>query len=150
MSAPASRRAERAVRQSVAGSAALRDLVARLNSLPSVSQRISARVAVRLSELAQEAFNQKRSVYGEPYGTGTRGDEIDLRESGALERHAVGYKSAGRRVYASASALRYARYLIKYGFMPKRGAKNMPPAWDEEIRRIAQEELAAHMAGASA
>ncbi len=144
----AARRAERSVRQAVAGSAGLRDLVGQLRSLPSVTSRISERVAVRLSELAQEAFAAKRSVYGDPYPEG-RLAPIDLFESGELQKRAVGYRSAGRRVYASVSALRYARYLIKHGFMPKRGAKNMPPTWDAEIRAIAEEELAKHFARAS-
>jgi hypothetical protein len=143
------RRATRGVRQAVAGSAALDDLVSRLRALPTVTERIASRVAVRLSELAQEAFDQKRTVYGDPYGVGTRGDEIDLFESGDLQRRAVGYRSAGRRVYASVSSLRYARYMLKHGFMPKRGAQNVPPAWSAEIRRIAEEELAAHLQGSA-
>lgn len=122
-------------------------LVEALRSLPSVTAVVAARAAVRLSELAQEAFDEKRSVYGDPYPEG-REAPIDLFESGALQQRAVGYRSAGRRVSASVSALRYARYLIKYGFMPRGGAQ-LPPAWDAEIRRIAEEELAKHFAGAA-
>ena len=126
----------------------LAKMVEALRSLPSVTAVVAARASERLSELAQESFSAQRSVYGDAYGEGSRGDAIDLRETGALEKRAVGYRSAGRRVYASVSSIKYARFLIKYGYMPRGGAK-LPPVWDAEIRRIAEEELAKHFAGAA-
>lgn len=127
----------------------LASIVERLRSLPTVTAKVAARVAPRLSELAAEAYDARRSVYGEPWGTGESGDPIDLYESGTLKGRALGYLAAGRTVRASVSTVKYARYQIKRGILPRGGAK-LPPAWEAEIRRIAGEELAAHVEGGAA
>jgi hypothetical protein len=113
-------------------------LKAKLLRLPETAAKIAPKVAERLSELATEAFDSGRTVYGDPRPAGIDGTSLDLKESGALRAQALRYVAEGRRVRASLS-LRYARYYVRYGILPRKGS--LPPAWDKEIGDLCQREL---------
>lgn len=124
--------------------AALQDLRLKLARAPLVASKIAERAAARLTELAQEAFDSQSSVYGAPYRSGVSGP-VDLVESGALRSKATKYEATGTKVRATVAAVRYAKYQLKRGFLPRRGS--LPAEWDAELRRIATEELRKHFGG---
>jgi hypothetical protein len=136
----------------IASRAQLDAIIKRAQMLPSVSAKVAARAAERMSELAAADFDAKQSVYGVTYGVGRRsGTEIQLNRTGRMRALALRYMSAGRRVSVSLGSLKYARFLLgRFWFLPKRGVSNVPTAWNAAIREIAGEELKAHFTKAGA
>lgn len=114
---------------------------------PAVASRIAERAAARFSELAQQAYDARRSVYGRPFGKGDEGEQLDLKESGTLRAQALRYTAIGTKVRASVSAVRYARYQLKQGILPAKGS--IPADWLPELQRIADEELAKFFGGSA-
>lgn len=120
----------------------LRDLRARLDSMPSVGQAIASRVAPALSAVAQVAFDSGRTPLGGDFGASSvDGRALDLNESGKLRAQAVAYHAEGRKVRASVGGVPYARYQLKRGFLPRR----LPAAWEQMVRAIAADEIAKHL-----
>jgi hypothetical protein len=120
----------------------LRDLRAKLESMPSVGEAIAARVAPALSAAAQEAFDAGRTPFGGDFGASSvDGRTLDLNESGRLRAGAVAYHVEGRKVRASVGGVPYARYQLKRGFLPRK----LPAAWEQTVRAIAQQEIANHL-----
>ena len=101
---------------------------------PEVAARVAARVAPAFSQLAKQSFDAHQSPSGDPWPSG-----IDLVESGSLREHATKYESHGTKVRANVARPRYARYQLKYGFLPRSGA--LPASWDATVTRIADQEL---------
>lgn len=117
----------------------LNELMITIAKLPGVAAVVAPKVAARLSELAQVAFDSQTSVYGKPYAGNT-----DLVETGRLRAQAVKYVAVGTRVRAAVGAVPWARYQLRYGFMPLSG--RLPVAWSDDIDRLITEELRRHFA----
>ncbi len=117
----------------------LADLRARIAALPATNAKIAERVADRFSDLARAAFDSQSSVYGAPFGQGSSGQPLDLHESGRMRSQAVNFTATGTTIRASVASVKYARYQLKHGILPRRGA--LPAEWASELRRIAREEL---------
>ena len=115
--------------------AELAELRDQLLALPAVPAKIAARVAPAFSELAQAAFDARQSPYGDVWGPG-----ITENKSGRLRAGAIRYVAEGGRVRATVGAVKYARYQLKQGILPKAGA--LPAAWFAKLKSIADEELA--------
>lgn len=115
---------------------------ARLAALPRVAERVAERAAARLTELATATFDARENVAGEAWADGADGKPVTLNKSGRLRRDAVRYVAVGTRIRATVAATPYARFQLKRGFLPR----TIPAAWGSEIARIADEELAAHLA----
>lgn len=114
--------------------AQLGELRAKILALPAVPAKIAARVAPAFSALAQQAFAGHQSPYGDAWAPG-----VDLVESGALRDRAIRYTAEGGRVRATIGAVKYARYQLKQGILPKAGA--LPSAWYDQLKSIADDEL---------
>lgn len=109
-------------------------------SAAAVEPRVARRTAVLFGQLAQLAFDSGSSVYG----GATFGGRSFVR-TGRMRAVALAYSAAGQFVRASVSAVSYARYYIRFGILPRRGA--IPPAWDEQARVIARDELGRELGG---
>lgn len=116
----------------------LRALRDRLSRLPEVNARIAVRGATLFSDLAQQDFDRREGVAGTTWPSG-----ITLNKTGALRRLAIRYEAIGTKIRASVTAVRYAKYQLKYGFLPR----VIPAEWSERLKQIADEELAAAMRG---
>lgn len=125
--------------------AKLRELRARIASLPEVRAKIAKRVAEEFSKLARQDFDARTTPDGEPWKAGKGGKPVAHNRTGRLERAATAYTSNGRRIRASVGGVPYARYQRPGDFMPRR----LPVEWAERVRQIAREEITAHMRGAS-
>lgn len=123
--------------------AKLRALRERIASLPEVAQKIAKRAAVEFSKLAREDFDAQRSPDGEAWTSGKDGKTVTLKKSGTLEDKATKYTATGRRVRASVTGVRYARYQRPARFIPR----GLPPEWADRLREIAREEIDAHLRG---
>ena len=120
--------------------AELAKLRAHIGSLPSVNARVAAKVAPVFSQLAQQAFDANESPYGDTWGLGKDGKQITEYQSGRLRSLAVRYSAVGTNVRSSISAVRYARYQLSHGILPK--SRALPAAWYEALSRIAEREIA--------
>ncbi len=125
----------------------LRALRARIADLPEVRARVAQRAAEKLGELAREAFDARRGVAGDPFGTGADGKPITLQKSGRLRAQALSYQANGTQVRASVGSVPYAKYHLGKGILPASGAP-LPAAWEAEIDAIAKDEIAQHLGGA--
>jgi hypothetical protein len=123
----------------------LANIQAKLARMPAVASRVAARAADRFSELALETFDAGETISGEPWAKGSDGKPVTLRKSGRTRAQATKYKAVGTRILASVGSVPYARYQLKRGFLPRR----LPSSWELELRRIADEEIARALGGAS-
>lgn len=124
----------------------LRGVTESLQRLPEVEARIAVRVAETFSGLARASFDSQTSPGGRAWGKGAEGQPITLDKSGKLRAAATSYESIGTRVRVSVAAVRYGKYQLRFGIIPKTGDP-LPEAWAEAVRQIAREELACHFGG---
>lgn len=124
--------------------AELRALRSRLADMPSVRTAIARRGAEALSKLAREDFDAQRTPSGKPWKPGKGGRALTLRRSGALEAAAVAYRAIGTVIRASVASVRYAKYQLGRGILPRA----LPEAWRSKLDEIAREELARFMRAA--
>lgn len=123
----------------VTSMAQLAALRSKLLELPEVTAKIAARAATELTKLAQEDFDAKRSPYGDPWGVGDQGQTIDLNKTGALRGKAIAYQAVGRVVRVSIAMVKYSRYQIKRGILPRAGA--LPARYADRIKQVADDAL---------
>jgi hypothetical protein len=116
-------------------SAPLDELRRKLQRLPEVGAKLAPLVAAEWTRLAQQAFSAGESVDGVPF-TGRSG-AIDLHKSGALGSVATRYSAVGTKVRASVEAVRYARFQLKHGFLPRA----IPGRWVAAADAIVTREL---------
>lgn len=122
------------------------EALAVLKLSPQLAARVAALSAPALAGLARASFAAQQNVYGDSFGTGAKGQPITLHKSGRLEAQAIRYEAVGTKIRSSVASLRYARYQIKRGFLP-RGGGSLPTAWHHTIKRIAGEETAKAIGG---
>lgn len=124
------------------------EAIAVLKLSPELAANVAKRVAPALSGLAQEAYESQRGVNGESFGiSSVDGHKLDLKKTGTLEAKAIKYEAIGTKVRATVGSIRYARFHIKRGLLPRGGAA-LPAGWEGTIRRIADEETAKAVQGA--
>lgn len=118
-------------------------------SLPStaVSQRVAARAAPALSELALAAFDAGESPYGDKWPPGRDGRSVDLRESDAL-RGSLRAVATGTKL-RFAMSVRYAKYQIGKRRILPAGGQGIPYSWNLRIRQIAGDEIRASLSKGS-
>lgn len=119
-----------------------------LGRLPQLAARVAAKAAPRLAQRAQSAFDARTSPYGMPWGTGSDGRPITLRQSGALRAAALGYRAVATKIRSTVTSVRYAKYHIRRGILP-RGGQALPAAWEGDIRQMAVAEFKAISGGSS-
>lgn len=121
----------------------LRDLAARLRSLPVVlAQNVARAVAPELTGVAQADFEAGRTADGGTRPLGVRGNALSLVQSG-ITQASIRFVDIGTRVRAVLGA-RYAKYLVgKYGILPK---GPLPRAWATTIDATARAEIAKGLA----
>ena len=116
----------------------LRTLKDALTRLPAASARVARAAAAEFSDRARAAIARRESVNGESFPAG-----VTLNKTGALAAVATRYEPIGNRVRASVGSLRYAKFQLRYGFLPRA----LPSAWADWLRDEARAELAATMRG---
>ena len=112
----------------------LRALKARLRQMPvTVAHSVAQRAAPAITELATQAYDGNRSVYGEPRPASTvDGHELTLERTGATRR-ALRFVANGT-IVRCVLGTRYARYLVgKYGVLPN-GA--LPVRWADRLAQV--------------
>lgn len=115
----------------------LRKLGARLNKFPTtVVHNVARKTAPVLTQRANSAYTSGRTVYGDRRPTGSNGQPLTLRRTGATE--------ATLRFVAVGTIVRcvlgtpYAKYLIgNYRVLPM-GA--MPVEWSTQISNLVRQE----------
>ncbi len=110
----------------------LRTLKDRLSRLPMAAARIAVRAAELFSASALADMQARKSIRGEPYPTG-----ITLHKTGRLARLASAYQAIGNKVRASVSSVPYAKFNLRFGFLPR----TLPSAWSDSVSALAREEL---------
>jgi len=119
--------------------AKLSQLAKSLRDIPvRVAQNIASSVAPDLTNMARASFDAGQTVYGDARPTGKEGNALTLRRTGAL-RSGVRFTAIGTRLRAVLT-VRYARYMVKYGILPRGGSK-IHVAWQESISNTAKDEI---------
>lgn len=108
-------------------------LKARIRKMPVlVAETVAKKAAPSMTALTNQAFDAKRSVYGEPRPVGVSGRPLTLEASGETRRRLF-FASNGTIVRASLGT-RWARFLIgKYGILPN-GA--LPADWSRKLTEL--------------
>lgn len=122
--------------------AKLREMRARLVRLPHVQEAVADKAAPAVTDLAGQAFDAGRSVYGEAYAPNKDGSTRTLRRTGNL-RAQVRFVRLGTKIRC-VLGVKYAKYHIKNGILPRGGAA-LPTTWTATIKRLAGSELEQHM-----
>jgi hypothetical protein len=124
----------------------LKRLSKTLQQLPTtLGAEVAKKVAPDLTGRAQASFRAGESVYGDPRPTRKDGSEMTLVKSGRLLSN-IRFVSVGTRVRAALN-VRYAKYYIRFGILPRGGAK-VPTAWAESINRTAAAAIRGEIGGA--
>lgn len=120
-----------------------------LAKLPlTVSARIAQRAAPLVSDLAREAYDSGRTVYGQTRPKGADGKPLDLVRTGA-SRRAAQFTAEGTQMRTHVLP-RYTKYLIaKYEILPN-GRAPLPASWRERMREVAAQVLHAQIFGPGA
>lgn len=111
----------------------LRKLREGLVALPtSIAIQVAQDVAPELTRMARESYDAGQTVYGAPRPEGTRGDKLDLVDSGATRRD-MRFEAIGTRVRCVLGP-RWAKYLIgKYKILPVGDRSAIPAKWQATI-----------------
>lgn len=115
-----------------------------LAKLPiTASARIAQRAAPGVSNLAREAYDSGRTVYGLPRPKSTDGKDLDLVRTGA-SRRAAQFTAEGTQMRTHVLP-RYTRYLIgRYDVLPN---GPLPQAWQALLRETAAQIIHAELFG---
>jgi hypothetical protein len=123
----------------------LRAVAKGLRALPRVAGvKVARRAAASLTGALTGSFDAGLTAYDEPRPLGSRGNQLTLRQTGRI-------RSLLRLVYDGSTKLRaalstpYARYLIRYGLLP-RGGDAMPGKWSRLLERDTNDVLTAEAA----
>lgn len=110
----------------------LRTLKDRLSRLPQVAARIAERAAEIFSASAAADMAAKESIRGVPYPKG-----VTLYKTGRLAKLAARYQAIGNKIRASVSSVPYAKFNLRFGFLPR----TLPSEWSDSVSELAREEL---------
>ncbi len=117
-----------------------------IRRLPEVQMRVAERAAPALNAHVLAAFDAGITVYGTARPTGKDGRRLSLFESGAM-RGQLRFIPRGTHLRCRLG-VPYAKYNIRFGILP-RGGQALPALWEQTIKRIADEEIAATMSRAA-
>lgn len=111
----------------------LTQLKARIRDLPrTVAAGVAKQGAPAVTELARQAYDGGRNVYGDARPAGVDGRALTLRKSGATERD-LRFEAIGTVIRCKLGP-KWSRFLIgKYGILPN-GA--LPAAWGKRLGEI--------------
>ena len=119
----------------------LRSWANTLRSLPETRMAVAQRAAPILSAQLVGSFDAGQTVYGGARPKGRRGP-LRLVKTGAL-RGNLRFIPRGTRLQCSLG-FSYARFLIKFGILPRGGAA-LPAAWEQAIKDVANAEVSARL-----
>jgi len=115
----------------------LNRIAKRLRAVPLNLGRAVAKIAApAITDDAQASFAAGETVYGDARPDGKSGP-LTLEKSGRL-RGGIKFVSIGS-IMRAALTVPYARFMIKYGILPRGGAE-MPTAWREHIADLTHAE----------
>lgn len=126
--------------------AKIRDFEARLRTLPTVvAQKVAARGAEVITELAQSTFNAGEDAYGVPWTPGAEGQRVTLRKTGGLAG-GIKYVAIGTRLRA-VLGVAWAKYQVGKRPVFPRGGATLPAAYSARLKQITADECRAWLAG---
>lgn len=104
-----------------------------------VKNKIAARVAPAITELALASFDRGETPFGDAWPPGHDGRDVDLVESGAM-RGTLRFVAIGGRVRC-VMGVKWAKYQVgKRKVLPAPG-QTMPGPWRDVAGRISREEI---------
>ncbi len=122
----------------------LKNLAKAVKDLPkTVKQDVARQAAPDLTGKAQAAFDSGVTVYGDIRPAGEDGLPVSLHKSGKLES-GLNFKSVGTIVRA-VLAVPYAKYNIRFGILPRGGAK-LPVSWSDALEDIVDDTIRSSLA----
>lgn len=113
-----------------------------MRALPRVlGQRVAAKAAPLLTELAKATFDASEDAYGNSWAPGAEGQRVTLRKSGALARYLV-YVAIGTKLRISLGTA-YAKFQIgKRPVFPTQGGQ-LPSTFSATLAKTTQDEAKA-------
>jgi hypothetical protein len=107
----------------------LRSFAKGLKALPKqIAIETAERSAAGLTAALTSSFDAGQTAYDEQRPLGIAGDKLTLVQTGRVRSLLRFVHDGGTRLRASLMAVRYARYLIRFGLLP-RGGDPLPPKW---------------------
>lgn len=119
----------------------LRSVARRIDNLVDASVAVAAKVSPTLTRMIRAARAAGQTVYGDPRPEGHHG-AVTLHKTGALDAM-LAFQAIGSATRV-ALTLPYAKYLIKFGILP-RGGSARPVEWDKAIDKVAVAEIEARL-----
>jgi hypothetical protein len=111
----------------------LKDFAKGLKALPrSVAIATAKRSAAGLTRALTSSFDAGRTAYDEARPLGAAGNEVSLVQTGRTRGLLRFVYDGGTRLRASLMALRYVRYIIRFGILP-RGGDPIPRHWKRQL-----------------
>lgn len=118
----------------------LRDIGRNLGGIPQVVRnRIAARAAGEITELALASFDAGVTPFGDPWLPGFDGRDVDLVRSGSL-RSTLRFIAIGGRVRC-VMGVRHAKYQVGVRRVLPAPGQTMPASWRAAAARISREEI---------
>lgn len=111
-----------------------------LRYMPEVAERAAARSADALTASFRASFDARTAPDGAPFRSTKDGRTPSLVASGRV-RDRIRFEAIGRKLRVSLASVPYARYLIRFGFLP-RGGEPLPARWKATIDDAIKTELA--------
>jgi hypothetical protein len=118
----------------------LKRFSAKLRELPRVlAEKVAQAAAPALTEAAQATFNAGQDAFGVPWAPGKDGQQVTLRESGALAS-GIRYVAVGTKIRV-VLGVSYAKYQVgRRPIFPRQGDP-LPPAYLAALRAATEEVL---------
>lgn len=107
----------------------LRAFAKGLQAMPrTVAIETARRSSADLTTALTSSFDGGRTAYDEPRPLGSRGNKLDLVQTGRTRSMLRFVHDGGTRLRASLMAIPWARYLVRFGILP-RGGDPIPAKW---------------------
>lgn len=112
----------------------LRAVAKELQKLPrTAGVKVAQRASVSLTGALTGSFDAGQTAYDEARPLGSRGNKLTLRQTGRIRGMLRMVHDGGTRLRV-VLATSYARYLIRFGLLP-RGGDAMPRKWSRLLER---------------
>jgi hypothetical protein len=112
----------------------LREFTKDLQSLPRTAAiKVARKASASLTGAITSSFDAGQTAYDEPRPLGSAGNKLTLRKTDTVRGMLRMAYDGGTRLRA-VLATKYARYLIRFGILP-RGGDAMPRKWSQLLAR---------------
>jgi len=109
----------------------LRSFAKGLRRLPrNIAIETARRSAAGLTTALTGSFDAGRTAYDDQRPLGSKGQQVTLKQTGRTRSLLRFVHDGGTRLRASLMAIPYAKYLIRFGLLP-RGGDPLPAKWSQ-------------------